>query len=78
MARKNFIANLDLYIEWLHKMLKPVLGTTARINVTEKYARRKLKIKKDQPTTYRGLILICLGSHAWRQEQQYARNKVGK
>jgi N-acetylglucosamine kinase-like BadF-type ATPase len=40
--------------------------TEATVSVTEKYARRLLKIKKDEPLSYRGLTLKCIGSARWR------------
>jgi hypothetical protein len=36
----------------------------------EQYARRKLRLKKDEPLVYRGLQLRCIGSKLWRERQQ--------
>ena len=41
---------------------------TAAIPVTERYARRKLRLKRADPLVYRGLALRCIGSSRWRQE----------
>lgn len=46
----------------------------ATVAVTEKYARKKLGIKKDEPLTYRGLTLRCIGSKLWR-ERRYREAK---
>jgi hypothetical protein len=40
--------------------------TTATIAVTERYARRVLRLKKADPLVYRGLELKCVGSKRWR------------
>lgn len=37
------------------------------IGVTEKTARKVLKIKKDQPLQYQGIPLNCIGSEAYRK-----------
>lgn len=42
---------------------------TATVAVTERYARRVLRVKKDQPLIYRGLTLKCVGSKAWKERQ---------
>lgn len=44
--------------------------TEATVAVTEQYARRKLRLKKDEPLVYRGLQLRCIGSKLWRERQQ--------
>lgn len=46
----------------------------ATVAVTEKYARKKLGIKKDAPLEYRGLSLRCVGSARWRQRQDELRD----
>lgn len=40
------------------------------VSVTEKTARRRLRIKKGQPITYQGVELKCVGTRAWRLKQQ--------
>ncbi len=37
------------------------------LGVTEKTARKVLKIKKDQPLQYKGIPLNCIGSEAYRK-----------
>lgn len=39
---------------------------------TEKYARRALKLKKDQPLQWQGIPLNCIGSERWRKDQEHA------
>lgn len=39
----------------------------ATVAVTEPYARKVLKVKKDEPLVYRGLRLRCIGSKRWRE-----------
>lgn len=41
----------------------------ATIAVTERYARRVLKLRKREPMVYRGLALTCIGSPQWRLRQ---------
>lgn len=43
---------------------------TATVEVTEKYARKRLKLKKDDPLIYKGLKLRCIGSKRWRMENR--------
>lgn len=43
--------------------------STATVAVTEKTARRVLKLKKNDPLQYKGLTLKCVGSKRWRNEQ---------
>jgi hypothetical protein len=42
---------------------------TATVAVTEKYARKVLGVKKDEPLVYRGLRLRCIGSKLWRDRR---------
>lgn len=37
------------------------------VAVSEPYARRKLKLKKDQPLAWHGIPLNCIGSELWRR-----------
>jgi hypothetical protein len=66
---RNFKQVLDGYIDWLDQF-KPTIES-ATIAVTERYARRRLYIKRKEPLVYRGLQLKCIGSKAWRIEQQH-------
>ena len=51
--------------------------TVATVCVTEQYARRKLRLRKDEPLVYRGLRLRCIGSQLWRN-RHYAAGKEAK
>lgn len=63
---RGFKWTLDEFAKW-REQNRPSI-TTAVIEVSEKYARRVLHIKKDKPLAYRGLSLKCIGSKAWRNE----------
>jgi hypothetical protein len=60
----NFKEKLDQFADY-RDVSRPSINS-ATIDVTEKYARRKLKVKKGEPIVYRGLRLTCRGSRAYR------------
>lgn len=62
-----FKTELDNFVEYI-KTAKPDISH-ATVDVTERYARKKLKVKKKDPIVYRGLALSCRGSKKWRYEQ---------
>lgn len=61
---KNFIEALNKFADY-RDVTAPHI-TTATIDVTEKYVRRKLRLKKKDPLVYRGLVLTCRGSRSYR------------
>lgn len=60
----SFMKDLKNFADW-RDQFRPQI-TSATIEVTEDYARRKLKLKKKDTLVYRGLRLRCIGSRAWR------------
>lgn len=71
----SFVVTLQRFLEWRDHAKSQI--NTATVEVTEKYARRKLGIPKDQPVAYGGLALKCIGSKAWRNEHHH-REQVMK
>jgi hypothetical protein len=59
----GFLKTLDDLISWRSS------ATVATVAVTERYARRVLKLKKKDELQYRGLKLKCIGSAKWRANQ---------
>jgi hypothetical protein len=66
----SFIKTLDEFTTYI-ATARPSIST-ATVAVTEKTARRVLKLKKKDPLTYKGLTLKCVGSKRWRNEQPSA------
>jgi hypothetical protein len=66
----GFVANLRKFADY-RDVSRPSISE-ATVCVTEQYARRKLRIKKDQPLVYRGLRLKCIGSKLWRARRYEA------
>lgn len=60
----GFKQKLDQFADY-RDVTKPEIAH-ATVDVTEKYARRKLRLKKGEPTVYRGLRLACRGSRSYR------------
>jgi hypothetical protein len=60
---RGFIADLDRLIEYRGPMTPAPIATVA---VTERYARRKLRVGKGK-LAYRGIPLRCIGSKLWRE-----------
>lgn len=60
----GFVAVLKRFASW-RDLNRPSIAE-ATVAVSEQYARRKLRIKRDQPLEYRGLRLRCIGTKAWR------------
>jgi hypothetical protein len=63
----GFIAVLDKFATY-RDSARPSINR-ATVAVTERYARKKLGIKKDEPLIYRGLTLQCVGSKRWRERR---------
>lgn len=61
---KNFVEALNHFADYRDISAPSVNHAT--VDVTEKYARRRLKLKKKDPLVYRGLSLTCRGSRAYR------------
>lgn len=61
---KNFIEALNHFANY-RDISSPSINH-ATVDVTEKYARRRLKIGKKSPLVYRGLVLTCRGSRSYR------------
>lgn len=66
----GFMRALNDFAEWRAKCRPSI--SVATIAVTERYARRKLRLRKRQPLEYKGLTLKCIGSKAWRDRQVVA------
>lgn len=62
----SFVVTLQRFLEWRDHSKSQINAAT--VEVTEQYARRKLGIPKDQPISYGGLALKCIGSKKWREE----------
>lgn len=60
----TFLTELDRFIDYA-KIAKPSINH-ATIDVTERYVRKTLKIKKKEPLIYKGLSLSCRGSRRYR------------
>lgn len=63
---QGFVRVLDEFAEWCAKHRPDIKSAT--IHVTASTARRKLKIKKNDPLVYRGLTLRCIGSKRYRNK----------
>lgn len=63
----SFIQELDQFANYIATARPEIAQAT--VAVTEKTARRALKLKKAEPLVYRGLALKCVGSKRWRYEQ---------
>lgn len=61
---KNFIEALKHFADYRDISAPSVSHAT--VDVTEQYARRRLKLKKKDPLVYRGLALTCRGSRSYR------------
>jgi hypothetical protein len=66
----SFIKNLNKFADYI-AVSKPSINH-ATVDVTERYARKTLKVKKDEPLVFRGLTLTCRGSKRWRAENDRA------
>lgn len=64
----SFVRELDQFAAYI-AVSRPQINTVT-VAVTEKTARRAIRLKKAAPLEYRGLQLRCIGSRRWRQEQQ--------
>lgn len=62
----NFIETLEQFRDYTKKSGRPI--KTAVAAVTERYARRRLRVKAPEPLQYQGIKLRCIGSKRWRQE----------
>jgi len=67
----NFLVTLHRFADWRDHAKSPI--NTATVEVTERYARRKLRLRKSEPLVFRGLCLKCIGSKAVRQEADQRR-----
>jgi hypothetical protein len=70
-ARMNFKQTLSAFADWRDKHRPSI--KTATIEVTERYARRALGLRKGDCLQFRGLGLTCIGSKTWRQRNQFRR-----
>lgn len=61
----GFLRHLREFADYRDAAKLPIEAAT--VAVTERYARRTLRLKKDQPLVYRGLNLHCVGSPRWRE-----------
>ncbi len=66
----SFVTELDEFTNYI-ATARPSIRT-ATVAVTEKTARKVLKLKKKDPLEYKGLTLKCVGSKRWRNEQPHA------
>lgn len=60
----NFRRQIARLCTWRKTARSRIEGVT--VEVTEGYARRVLRLRKDDPLVYRGLELRCIGSPRWR------------
>lgn len=63
----SFLSDLEKLAD--HIAIACPTVTTVTCAVTERYARRQLKIKRKFPLVYRGLTLKCVGSKRARKSQ---------
>lgn len=63
-GRSSFRATLRRLLSWRQHSGSRMAGVT--VEVTERYARRVLRLHKRDPMVYRGLELRCIGSRRWR------------
>ena len=62
----GFVKALDEFVDYVVGSGRKI--SSAAVAVTERYARRKLKIRAKEPLVYRGMQLRCIGSKRWRME----------
>lgn len=65
--KRGFLAKLEQFADYRDKA-RPGIDR-ATIDVTERTARRALKLKKKEPLVYRGLTLTCRGSADYRNSR---------
>jgi hypothetical protein len=63
--RRGFVHGLDRLAEHRSRVVGCKL-VNVTIKVTERYARRRLGLRKDEPLMYRGLVLRCTGKSMTR------------
>jgi hypothetical protein len=63
-----FLDELNEFIDYANKARPSV--STATVAVTERTARKVLRLKKAEPLAYRGMALKCIGSRRYRREHQ--------
>lgn len=61
----NFRRQVDRLCGWRKTAASRIEGVT--VEVTERYARRVLRLRAGDPLVYRGLELRCIGSRRWRE-----------
>lgn len=66
----GFVKRLREFADYRDKARLSIAAAT--VSVTERYARRVLRVKKDEPLVYRGLQLKCIGSKLYRERQEHA------
>jgi hypothetical protein len=64
----GFLTDLRDFADYAEKSGRTV--RTAAISVTERYARRVLRLKKSAPLEFRGIALRATGSKRWRSQHQ--------
>lgn len=62
----GFKRDVDKLVDYV-AVSRPSVDTVT-VAVTEKTARRALKLKKKDPLVYRGMSLRCIGSRRYRLE----------
>lgn len=60
----DFIGHMQEYLKAARVGGREIRQIT--IDVTERYARKRLGIKKSNPLTYDDIPLRCIGSRGWR------------
>lgn len=63
------LKDLNRFADWRDQYRMDIHAVA--VAVTETYARRVLKLKRSEPLVFRGLVLTCIGSKRWRQEQRW-------
>lgn len=67
----SFLVTLKRFADWRDGAKSPINAAT--VEVTERYARRKLGLPKTAPLEFRGLTLKCIGSKAVRKAADQRR-----
>jgi hypothetical protein len=69
VRRRGFLADLERFRDYCAaRRTKPL---TLTVDVTERYARRVLGLKRGDLTTADGIALTCRGSPAYRMRKRF-------
>jgi hypothetical protein len=65
------------FVKYLPKLARYSVDRIT-VAVSEKYARRCLRLKKKDPLAYNGVPLNCIGSPAWRRRHRIDEQSADK